>query len=205
MSNYTNRFTVINRQPKGTEVGRSTTRTTVLPVTLRDSAIGLRTLNKDTGVLKEESKVRGIISRKSGTIGNEQVTGATFRWEIEFNGEYQVVKEVVTQKEMTSIFAITNASDDSAINGFQASINDIAEPNSTTNSTSVAISGTQMNNLYTNNSVVATGIAVNNNSLFVGNMQPAPPLDAALTASFVNATLATQIPEPEPSSETDCF
>ena len=108
MADYTNKFTVINRKSKAKEIGRVTERNTLKAPTFRKSTKNLRTYNKETGVFKNESKVRDIIKEKGGVASKEVVSGATFMWEIEFNGEYQMVKDVVTQKEMESIFAITN-------------------------------------------------------------------------------------------------
>lgn len=213
MANYTNKFTVINRKAAGKDIGMITQRKTLLPqANLRKSSLSLRTLNKDTGVFKDESKVRDVVKQKAGTLTTENVSGATFRWEILFNGEYQVVKDVVTQKELGSIFAITNASDESAINGFQASINDIAEPlapgvaaTAGNSIATVAISGTQMNNLYTNNSGITHGtMATQSNPLFVGNLEPGLPGDDTLTAAWVNVLISTQSPEPSDDAE-HCF
>ena len=210
MANYTNRFTVINRKAKPTEAGRLTERNAISQTaTLKDSKINLRTLNKETGVFKDESKVRGIVRKKAGTLSKESVSGATFRWEIEFNGQYQLVKDAVTQKELQSVFAITNTSEDTAVNGFQAGINDIAEPlgvgvsaNAGNSITTVAISGNDMNTLYTNHSFSTKNN--NNNNIFVGNLQPSPPHDNTLTNAFINVLIATQSPEPQNNSSTGC-
>lgn len=168
-----NKFTVINKKPKATDKAVTTKRTKrVGEASYKKSNVDLRTYNKEKKSFDRESKTRDVIAQAPNTVREENVEGATFKWEMTFNGQAEVVKEVITQKELQELFVLTNASEDATIRAFEDNIAILADPYSANTSVSVELPANTIHTLYTE---------PNNNSIFNEHVLAGP-----------GATLTTQ-------------
>ena len=156
---FVNKFTVIQRKSKPTEENVVTERKVIGKPTFRKSRKDLRTYDEKTKQFKRESKVRDIVSKQDG-ISTEFVEGATFKWEITFNGEKHTLKEVITRKELQELFVKTNELEGDAGN-LETNIEAMAEPTSSTTSVEVELDGDILQPLFVEtqeNAIFASGI-----------------------------------------------